>query len=126
MPSRRLPAFAATLAAALVLVPTAAAKVWFRSIEAKTFSTGSVVTTEISGCPVPCPIAGARVYLATGARSGSTTSPLPRTRLLGVVDRLGILRFRAPAVGAGRYHLVAHFRGAWLRASGAFRIAPRR
>ena len=121
MSAGRIAALAGLLVGALVFVSTASAKIWFGSIAGKTYATGAAITTEINGCPVPCPVAGARIYLAAGARAGRTVAPQPQT-LLGTVDRTGAVRFRAPAVRPGPYHLVARSRGNWLAASDAFRI----
>ena len=98
---KRASLVAAVAAAGLVVVPIAAAKTWFENVRGKQFTIGSVVTTRIPGCPVPCPPQGTRVSLAPGRTS---VRPLRR---LGIVDRSGRLRFRIPSVAPGRYHLVA-------------------
>ena len=117
--SRRLAFVAGVCLVALWLVPLATAKIWFMSVRGKTFTAGKVIVTEIAGCPVPCPIAGVRVYLAPGAR-GAVLPPNPR--LLGTVTRSGALRFRVPHVAPGSYHLVARFQKRSLPASDGFRI----
>ena len=112
---------AAVAAAALVAVPTASAKIWFQSVRGATFSVGDVVTTEILGCPNPCPVRGARIALGRGQ------TPFARaraaTRILASVDRRGRVTFRMPRITPGDYHLVARFRGRWLAASDTFRVA---
>jgi hypothetical protein len=84
---------------ALIVVPAAAAKTWFRSVGGKTFTPGQVVATEVIGCPLPCPVRGTIVFLSHAEKREA------RLRL-GVVDRAGGLRFRIPEVAAGSYRLV--------------------
>ena len=110
----RVRVLALIAAAALLLVPVAAAKVWFLSVRGKEFRAGSLVTTEIAGCRVPCPPRGTRVSLAPGRHS------VRAVRYLAAVDRAGKLRFRVPDVAPGPYHLVARGRVV----SDVFRIVP--
>ena len=96
---------------ALAVAPAAGAKVWFLSVRGDTYRVGTVVRTEIAGCPTPCPVRGIRVGLAPAAS-------LDSVRPLGAVDRRGALVFRVPAVRPGRFVLVARGRPV----SNAFRI----
>jgi hypothetical protein len=126
------PTAAVIIAAAILalITPAAGAKVWFNDFHARTIHWDQRVSSTILGCPgnASCrnDVKGVTVYL----RRGQSSRPGIHRKGLHKLARInpnGTLRFRAPHLPAGRYHLVAFMRsaGAWLPVSETFSLIRR-
>jgi hypothetical protein len=107
----RFVAAGAAVVTALLVVPTAAAKVWFSGVPGAA-APGTRVKAQVMGCEAApaCrqQVRGVRVFLARAdtGRASSDVPPRPRW-LVGRATETGKLTFAVPNVRSGRYRLVA-------------------